>query len=165
MSSDFDPTNVDLTTADPTAVVCFIEAGANEYNGHLGARISALFVILIVSTLATFFPVVAARVKWVRVPIYAYLFARYFGAGVIIATAFVQYVKQLTQLPIHLLTRQQPPRSSVWGDRPEYLRRDDRELGCIFVAASYRSRFRHAYFSPGLPGRTLCGLQIWLHER
>jgi hypothetical protein len=92
MSSDFDPTNVDLSTADPAAVVCYLNAGGNEYNGRLGARISALFVILIVSSAATFFPVIAARVRWVRINIYVYLFARYFGAGVIIATAFIQYV-------------------------------------------------------------------------
>jgi zinc transporter 1/2/3 len=70
MSSDFDPTNVDLTTADPLDIICFITAGANEYNGRLGARVSALFVILIVSTAATFFPVVAARVRRVKINIY-----------------------------------------------------------------------------------------------
>ena len=87
--------SVDLNTADPRAVICFINQGENEYNGKLGARISALFVILIVSSAATFFPVVAARVRWVRINIYVYLFARYFGAGVIVATAFIQYVVPL----------------------------------------------------------------------
>ena len=86
-----DGTNVDLTSADPRDVICFVNKGVNEYNGRLGARISALFVILIVSSAATFFPVLAARVKWLRINIYVYLFARYFGAGVIIATAFIQY--------------------------------------------------------------------------
>lgn len=57
---------------------------------HNHSRISALFVILIVSSAATFFPVVAAKVTWVKINIYVYLFARYFGAGVIIATAFIQ---------------------------------------------------------------------------
>ncbi|CZR51561.1 probable ZRT1 Zinc transporter I [Phialocephala subalpina] len=89
MSADFDPRNVDLTTADPTAVICALAASENEYNGSLGARISAIFVILIVSSAATFFPVLAARVRWLRVNIYVYLFARYFGAGVIVATAFI----------------------------------------------------------------------------
>lgn len=93
MSSAFDPTDVNLTTADPKDVICYILAGVNEYNGHLGARISALFVILVVSTAATFFPVIAVRVPWLRINIYVYLFARYFGAGVIIATAFIQYDK------------------------------------------------------------------------
>ena len=89
-TAGFDPTNVDLTTADPTEVICFIQAGQNQYNGNLGARISALFVILIVSSAATVFPVITGRSKRFKIPIYVYLFARYFGAGVIIATAFVQ---------------------------------------------------------------------------
>jgi solute carrier family 39 (zinc transporter), member 1/2/3 len=87
--TDFNPNMVDLDTVDPAAVVCYLELGKNEYNGKLGARISALFVILIVSSAATFFPVVAARVRWLKINIYVYLFARYFGAGVIIATAFI----------------------------------------------------------------------------
>lgn len=88
----FDPTSVDLTSADPTMVICFLGATQNEYNGKLGARISALFVILVLSILATFFPVAAVRVPKLKIPVYIYLFARYFGAGVIIATAFIQYV-------------------------------------------------------------------------
>ena len=85
----FDPHNVDLATADPTEVVCYLQAGSNEYNGHMGARISAIFVILVVSTAATFFPVLAKRAPRLRIPLYVYLFAKYFGAGVIIATAFI----------------------------------------------------------------------------
>lgn len=90
MSLEFDPNNVDLDTADAKAIICYLNAGENEYDGRMGARISALFVILVVSSAATFFPVIAARVRWVRINIYVYLFARYFGAGVIIATAFIQ---------------------------------------------------------------------------
>jgi zinc transporter 1/2/3 len=90
MSADFDPSSVDLDTVDPVSVICYLSAGGNEYDGRLGARISALFVILIASSATTFFPVVAARVRWLRINIYVYLFARYFGAGVIIATAFIQ---------------------------------------------------------------------------
>ncbi|KAE8450313.1 hypothetical protein EG329_006741 [Mollisiaceae sp. DMI_Dod_QoI] len=89
MSTDFDPTSVDLTTADPTQVICALAASQNEYNGNLGARISAIFVIGFVSSAATFFPVLATRVRWLRINIYVYLFARYFGAGVIVATAFI----------------------------------------------------------------------------
>lgn len=87
--ADFNASSVDLDTADPTAVICYLQAGGNEYDGRLGARISALFVILIVSSAATFFPVMASRIKSLRINIYVYLFARYFGAGVIIATAFI----------------------------------------------------------------------------
>ncbi|KAK3639134.1 hypothetical protein LTR56_012683 [Elasticomyces elasticus] len=84
-----DGLNVDLNTADIRAVICYVEAGSNEYNGQLGARISALFVVLIVSSAATFFPVMATRVSRMHIPLYVYLFARYFGAGVIVATAFI----------------------------------------------------------------------------
>ena len=90
MSDGFNPQSVDLDTADPTAIVCYLNAGKNEYNGGLGVRISALFVVMIVSSAVTFFPVLATRSSRFKVPLYVYLFARYFGAGVIVATAFIQ---------------------------------------------------------------------------
>ncbi|KAK2747368.1 hypothetical protein FQN55_005117 [Onygenales sp. PD_40] len=66
----------------------------NEYNGRMGLRISAVFVILIGSSLGALFPV------WVRptggnakgrmaVPPWAFFIAKYFGSGVIVATAFI----------------------------------------------------------------------------
>ena len=85
----FNASNVDLATADPRDVICALTFSGNEYNGNLGARVSAIFVILIVSSAATFFPVVAKRVPRLHIPLYVYLFARYFGAGVIVATAFI----------------------------------------------------------------------------
>lgn len=85
----FDPTNVDLTSADPVDIVCYLNASSNDYDGRLGARISSIFVIGFVSTVATFFPVVAKRIPSLRIPLYVYLFSKYFGAGVIIATAFI----------------------------------------------------------------------------
>lgn len=87
--ADFNPQSVDLDTADPRDIICYLNAGSNDYNGRLGARVSALFVIMVVSTATTFFPVLATRVRRLRIPLYVYLFARYFGAGVIIATAFI----------------------------------------------------------------------------
>lgn len=63
----FNPGLVNLTTADPTQVICALNASGNDYDGRLGARISALFVILIVSTAVTFFPVAAKRVRWLKV--------------------------------------------------------------------------------------------------
>ena len=88
-TNTFDPNNANLTSADPADVYCALQAGGNKYNGQLGARVSALFVILICSTAATFFPVLAKRIPRLRIPLYVYLFARYFGAGVIVATAFI----------------------------------------------------------------------------
>lgn len=87
--ADFDPKSVDLDTADPVQVICYLTTEGNDYDGRIGARISALFVILIVSTACTFFPVLARHVKSLHIPLYVYFFARYFGAGVIIATAFI----------------------------------------------------------------------------
>jgi hypothetical protein len=136
-NSTFDPQNVDLDTADPTAIICYLSLGQNQYDGGLGARISALFVILIISTAATFFPVLAARMPKLRIPIYVYLFARYFGAGVIIATAFIQYVLYCIILPSSACTPpssqsvltnpfSQSPRPRLWRDRPPDMRRHDR---------------------------------------
>ncbi|KAL4790550.1 Zinc/iron permease [Aspergillus venezuelensis] len=87
--SSFDPSSVDLDSADPRDVICYMNAGENDYDGRMGARISAIFVIFIVSTAVTFFPMLAKRFPRLHIPHYVYLFARYFGAGVIVATAFI----------------------------------------------------------------------------
>lgn len=85
----FDPHNVDLDLVDPAKIICYLNHDDNDYNGQLGARVSAIFVIGVVSSAATFFPVVAQRMPRLRIPLFVYLFAKYFGAGVIIATAFI----------------------------------------------------------------------------
>lgn len=82
------PGNADILRA----VTCFTLQSSNDAGGDIGVRVSALFVILVVSSAVTFFPVAAARVPRLKIPVYVYLFARYFGAGVIVATAFIQYV-------------------------------------------------------------------------
>ncbi|KAF4342450.1 zinc-regulated transporter 1 [Fusarium beomiforme] len=91
--SNFDPERVNLTefssVTDQALITCFLSEAGNQYDGPLGIRIGALFVILVVSTAVTFFPVVATRIPRLKIPLYVYLFARYFGSGVIIATAFV----------------------------------------------------------------------------
>jgi hypothetical protein len=40
--SVFNASNVDLNTADPRDVICALAFSGNEYNGNLGARISAI---------------------------------------------------------------------------------------------------------------------------
>jgi zinc transporter 1/2/3 len=85
----FDPTNVDLTTADKAEVICYFAVGENEYDGLLGARISSIFVIGFVSTIVTFFPVIARKKPSWKIPHGLYTFARFFGSGVIVATAFI----------------------------------------------------------------------------
>ncbi|RHZ57464.1 high-affinity Zn(2+) transporter ZRT1 [Aspergillus thermomutatus] len=96
--SSFDPSNVDLNTASQEDVICYLSLSENEYNGHLGARISSIFVIFVTSTAFTLFPVVAQRLpKW-HIPQPVYLFARYFGTGVIVATAFIHLLDPAYQM-------------------------------------------------------------------
>ena len=61
----------------------------NDYDGYFGARISSIFVILIGGFLGACFPTFAARHRGTRIPGWAFFIAKYFGSGVIIATAFV----------------------------------------------------------------------------
>lgn len=63
--------------------------GGNEYDGRLGVRISAIFVILVGSLWGAWFPVFAKRRPGLKVPEVAFFIAKYFGSGVIIATAFI----------------------------------------------------------------------------
>ncbi|KAK9484958.1 Zinc/iron permease [Lipomyces starkeyi] len=90
----YDPNEVSVNSTEvpDSWKVCVLEGvyfGGNDYGGMLGARISSIFVIGFVSTAVTLFPYCAKYVPWLRIPKYVYLFARYFGSGVIIATAFV----------------------------------------------------------------------------
>ncbi|KAL2864163.1 low-affinity Zn(2+) transporter ZRT2 [Aspergillus lucknowensis] len=64
------------------------EAG-NEYDGRMGLRISSIFVILVGSTFGALFPIFARSYQNSRVPGWAFFIAKYFGSGVIIATAFI----------------------------------------------------------------------------
>ncbi|KAK3068491.1 low-affinity Zn(2+) transporter zrt2 [Teratosphaeriaceae sp. CCFEE 6253] len=61
----------------------------NGFDGKIGTRISAIFVILIGSFLGAWFPVFAARHRGVGIPGWAFFIAKYFGSGVIVATAFI----------------------------------------------------------------------------
>jgi zinc transporter 1/2/3 len=88
-AADFNPGNVDLDTANPRDIICYLNSSEIDYDGRIGLRVVALFVILVTSVLATLFPVMATRARRFPIPPYVYLFARYFGSGVIIATAFI----------------------------------------------------------------------------
>ncbi|KAH0836531.1 Zinc/iron permease [Lanmaoa asiatica] len=65
---------------------CGNGGGADTY---FGLRVGSVFVILATSTCGAFFPVLAKRTKWLRVPTAVFDFAKYFGSGVIVATAFI----------------------------------------------------------------------------
>ncbi|TFK74958.1 ZIP zinc/iron transport family [Pluteus cervinus] len=55
----------------------------------LHLRIASIFIILIGSLAGASFPVLAKRSSWLHVPKSVFDFAKYFGSGVIIATAFI----------------------------------------------------------------------------
>lgn len=62
----------------------------NEFDGRIGLRISSIFVILVGSTFGALFPVIARRFGGRGgVPGWTFFIAKYFGSGVIIATAFI----------------------------------------------------------------------------
>ncbi|ELR05684.1 hypothetical protein VC83_05693 [Pseudogymnoascus destructans] len=64
-------------------------SSGNDYDGRMGLRISSIFVILFGSMMGALFPVLAARSKCLKIPKSAFFVAKYFGSGVIIATAFI----------------------------------------------------------------------------
>ncbi|KAJ8118036.1 hypothetical protein OPT61_g917 [Boeremia exigua] len=63
--------------------------GSNEYDGRMGLRISSIFVILVGSLWGAVFPTFAKRARTKLVPAWTFFVAKYFGSGVIIATAFI----------------------------------------------------------------------------
>lgn len=61
----------------------------NDYDGRMGLRISSIFVIMIGSMFGAVFPVFARNFRGSGIPGWAFFIAKYFGSGVIIATAFI----------------------------------------------------------------------------
>lgn len=62
----------------------------NEFDGRMGLRISSIFVIMVGSMFGAVFPVFARQFGGKgAVPGWAFFIAKYFGSGVIIATAFI----------------------------------------------------------------------------
>ncbi|KAJ5174722.1 Zinc-regulated transporter 1 [Penicillium canariense] len=62
----------------------------NEFDGRIGLRISSIFVIMAGSMFGALFPVFARQFGGERgVPGWAFFIAKYFGSGVIVATAFI----------------------------------------------------------------------------
>ncbi|KAH9172991.1 ZIP-like iron-zinc transporter [Lactarius sanguifluus] len=65
---------------------CGSGGGATTYTG---LRIASVFIIWAGSTLGATFPIIARRSSFVSLPHSVFEFAKYFGSGVIIATAFI----------------------------------------------------------------------------
>lgn len=69
----------------------------NDYNGMLGARISSVFVILIGSAFGAFFPILSSRYSFLKMHRYVFYFCKYFGSGVIVATAFIHLLSPASE--------------------------------------------------------------------
>ncbi|CAK9435650.1 uncharacterized protein LODBEIA_P03770 [Lodderomyces beijingensis] len=66
----------------------------NEYDGaNFGARVSSIFVILATSAIGTIFPLLSSRYSFIRLPWWCFFGAKYFGSGVIVATAFIHLLE------------------------------------------------------------------------
>jgi len=74
------------TTASASTDLC---GSVNNEIDILGLRVGSIFVILVTSLFGTLFPVLARNSSFIRLPAIAFDFAKFFGSGVIIATAFI----------------------------------------------------------------------------
>lgn len=86
--SDILLTDEDVDDAFKTCVIQGYADATSDFSGGTGTRIGSVFVILVVSTFVTLLPIIMQKFKW-KMSVWFYMFARFFGAGVIIATAFV----------------------------------------------------------------------------
>jgi zinc transporter 1/2/3 len=74
--------------SDAFTVTVDCDAG-NEYDGRMGLRISAIFVIFFGSFMGCLVPFFLRKQTRVRVPKIFFFVIKYFGSGIIIATAFI----------------------------------------------------------------------------
>lgn len=72
--------------ADASPPAC--ETG-NAYDGRMGLRIAAIFIIWVTSSIGASFPIFADRHRGMKVPAWVFFICKYFGSGVIVATAFI----------------------------------------------------------------------------
>lgn len=64
-----------------------------HYEGPIGLRIVATFVVLATSIFATLFPIVTKRMRRLDVPNWVYDTTCYFGSGVILSTALMHLLE------------------------------------------------------------------------
>ncbi|RDA82807.1 hypothetical protein CP532_1363 [Ophiocordyceps camponoti-leonardi (nom. inval.)] len=80
-----------------------------EYNTPL--HVAALLIIWFVSTFGCSFPIMAAKLPWLRIPRRFFFAVRHFGTGVLIATAFVHL------LPTAFISLGNPCLGSFWTQK------------------------------------------------
>ncbi|OAG44517.1 hypothetical protein AYO21_01007 [Fonsecaea monophora] len=80
---------VDLVVRQDESEAAPVCETGNEYDGRIGLRVAALFIIWVTSSIGAAFPIFANRHKGLKVPGWVFFICKYFGSGVIIATAFI----------------------------------------------------------------------------
>jgi zinc transporter 1/2/3 len=83
-------------------------AGEVEEEFNMPLKVSGIFIVLFISTLACMVPMFATRFTWIRLPKTFMFGARHFGTGVLIATAFCHL------LPTAFLSLHDPCLPSFW---------------------------------------------------
>ncbi|KAG7093984.1 hypothetical protein E1B28_007614 [Marasmius oreades] len=88
--------------------------GAVDAEDHqlMGLRIASIFIIGAGSSFGALFPVLARRSKFLKVPRALFDFAKYFGSGVIIATAFIHLLAPALE------AFESPCLAEGWSDYP-----------------------------------------------
>eukprot|EP00698_Gefionella_okellyi_P021305 TRINITY_DN6874_c0_g1_i1.p1 TRINITY_DN6874_c0_g1~~TRINITY_DN6874_c0_g1_i1.p1 ORF type:complete len:537 (-),score=104.53 TRINITY_DN6874_c0_g1_i1:47-1657(-) len=74
---------------EPIVDPCALDADALAVEYDMPLHIGAIFILLVVSLFGTLLPVIGGRVPRLRIPAVVLKLGRAFGAGVILATAFV----------------------------------------------------------------------------
>lgn len=69
----------------------------NDYEGSDNLRVLALFMILISSGLGSFFPILSSKYSFIRLPQWCFFLAKFFGSGVIVATAFIHLLSPASE--------------------------------------------------------------------
>lgn len=65
----------------------------NDFDGRTNLRILAVFMVLVSSAVGVYFPLLASTYSAVRLPSWVFFIAKFFGSGVIVATAFVHLLE------------------------------------------------------------------------
>ncbi|KAL1880787.1 hypothetical protein VTK73DRAFT_5172 [Phialemonium thermophilum] len=84
------------TRSDGPQLVPACEAGENDMR-YFGLRIASIFIILVGAALGAILPVWLSRTSRMRVPKVCFFMAKYFGSGVILATAWMHLLSPASQ--------------------------------------------------------------------
>ncbi|KAF8889332.1 Zinc/iron permease [Infundibulicybe gibba] len=114
------------------AVSCTASSVAHSL---FGLRVASIFIIMLGSTIGALFPILARRSSWLLVPKGVFDFAKFFGSGVIIATAFIHLLAPALEA---LGSECLPP---AWHEYPYALALCLFSIFCIFCVELFAFRW------------------------